>query len=325
MLQAKAARRERISTLHPQYASVLQGLEHPKRVAGGKGKGPLEGGEGGGGGRPAAARAPAGGGGGGRGRAGGGGGGGGGGRRPASVGAGAGVGENRAGWPRPSSASSKGHRGGATMGGGGAHEDPANKGGVTGKSGKPTSWFYGGGKVGGERPAMVHGSSYGAGAAAKAEPAVPPEQELRRTPEQKAMSPERLNLDNTQLTACPRLLGEERVRLLNYQSNHIREISNMGGLPNLIFLDLYNNRISRISGLEAVSGLRVLMLGKNRLRVIESLDALSRIDVLDLHSNQVCRQLPAPSLGCDDGWAAPTKTAVLLTKVRVVCALRRSS
>eukprot|EP01047_Picozoa_sp_COSAG01_P018143 COSAG01_NODE_978_length_12357_cov_10.838554_1_plen_151_part_00 len=48
MLQAKAARRERISTLHPQYASVLQGLEHPKRVAGGKGKGPLEGGEGGG-------------------------------------------------------------------------------------------------------------------------------------------------------------------------------------------------------------------------------------------------------------------------------------
>jgi Leucine-rich repeat (LRR) protein len=166
---------------------------------------------------------------------------------------------------------------------------------------------------------MVHGSSYGAGAAAKAEPAVPPEQELRRTPEQKAMSPERLNLDNTQLTACPRLLGEERVRLLNYQSNHIREISNMGGLPNLIFLDLYNNRISRISGLEAVSGLRVLMLGKNRLRVIESLDALSRIDVLDLHSNQVCRQLPAPSLGCDDGWAAPTKTAVLLTKVKGWC------
>eukprot|EP01047_Picozoa_sp_COSAG01_P018144 COSAG01_NODE_978_length_12357_cov_10.838554_2_plen_214_part_00 len=168
---------------------------------------------------------------------------------------------------------------------------------------------------------MVHGSSYGAGAAAKAEPAAPPEQELRRTPEQKAMSPERLNLDNKQLTACPRLLGEERVRLLNYQSNHIREISNMGGLPNLIFLDLYNNRISRISGLEAVSGLRVLMLGKNRLRVIESLDALSRIDVLDLHSNQVCRQLPAPSLGRDVGWAAPTKTAVLVTKVRVVCAL----
>ena len=120
------------------------------------------------------------------------------------------------------------------------------------------------------------------GAAPEPEPTT-----VRRLKEQKAHSTERLNMDNQQLAACPRLLDEEKLRLLNYQSNQIRTIQNLDGLPNLIFLDLYNNRIERVAGLEKVQGLRVLMLGKNRLTQIENLDGLSRLDVLDLHSNQI--------------------------------------
>jgi leucine-rich repeat-containing protein 49 len=39
----------------------------------------------------------------------------------------------------------------------------------------------------------------------------------------------------------PLLEGEERLRLLNLQHNHITKIENLVSLPNLIFLDLYNN------------------------------------------------------------------------------------
>ena len=142
--------------------------------------------------------------------------------------------------------------------------------------------------------AAMAGPTTGSFVASSCKPASPtfelslhPLSEVRRSAEQKASSPERLNVDNQQLTLCPRLCGEERLRLLNYQSNLIRDIENLDGLPNLIFLDLYNNKIAKISNLDCVPGLRVLMLGKNRLRRIEALEALSRIDVLDLHSNQI--------------------------------------
>ena len=100
-------------------------------------------------------------------------------------------------------------------------------------------------------------------------------------------SPERLNLDRRGLQACPLLQGEERLRLLNYQNNAIRVISNLHTLPYLIFLDLYNNQIGAISGLEQVPSLRVLMLGKNLIEKIERLDCLAKLDVLDLHCNQL--------------------------------------
>ena len=86
-----------------------------------------------------------------------------------------------------------------------------------------------------------------------------------RSREDKSANPERLSVDNRQLTACPILEGEERLRLLNYQNNNIQAISNVGNLPNLIFLDLYNNSIKSMTGLLAVTQLRVLMLGKNKI------------------------------------------------------------
>lgn len=111
-----------------------------------------------------------------------------------------------------------------------------------------------------------------------------------RSPEKRAINPERLNLDRRHLTVCPVLKSEERIRLLNYQNNYIVEIQNLQHLPNLIFLDLYNNCIQHLSpDLDYVPTLRVLMLGKNRIKVMSHLNKLVKLDVLDLHSNAIAK------------------------------------
>ena len=111
-----------------------------------------------------------------------------------------------------------------------------------------------------------------------------------RSAVERAANPERLNLDRRHLTACPVLKHEERVRLLNYQNNHIASVGNLKGLPSLIFLDLYNNSIEEVGEeLAAVPTLRVLMLGKNRISRISALEPLAKLDVLDLHSNLISR------------------------------------
>jgi Leucine-rich repeat (LRR) protein len=109
-----------------------------------------------------------------------------------------------------------------------------------------------------------------------------------RTQEEKVRNPERLNLDRRQLDVCPLLKNEQRLRLLNYQNNNIRTISNLENLPNLIFLDLYNNKLKGMDGpLSTLRGLRVLMIGKNRISEISNLGQLKKLDVLDLHSNDI--------------------------------------
>lgn len=111
-----------------------------------------------------------------------------------------------------------------------------------------------------------------------------------RSAEERSANPERLSLDRRSLKACPILKSEERVRLLNYQNNEIERISNLGHLPNLIFLDLYNNCIECLSkDLDDVPTLRVLMLGKNRIKTISHLGSLAKLDVLDLHSNAISK------------------------------------
>lgn len=121
-----------------------------------------------------------------------------------------------------------------------------------------------------------------------------------RTPEERQRNPERLNLDRRQLEVCPLLEQEQRLRLLNFQNNSIRAISNLENLPNLIFLDLYNNKITTLEGpLSTVRGLRVLMAGKNKIASISNLSALRKLDVLDLHSNEI-RAIEAGLEGLSD-------------------------
>lgn len=95
-------------------------------------------------------------------------------------------------------------------------------------------------------------------------PAVPGVPVVFRSTEERAVNPERLNLDRRQLLMCPILEGEERLRLLNLQHNSIGRLQHLNNLRRLVFLDLYDNLVHEITGLEGLVSLRVLMLGRNR-------------------------------------------------------------
>ncbi|KAM8974499.1 leucine-rich repeat-containing protein 49 [Pelodytes ibericus] len=112
---------------------------------------------------------------------------------------------------------------------------------------------------------------------------------VHRTAEEKAATPDKLNLERQKLTVCPIIEGEEQLRLLYFQHNFLTKIQNLSSLQRLIFLDLYDNQIEEISGLSALQSLRVLMLGKNRIQKISNLESLKNLDVLDLHGNQISK------------------------------------
>ncbi|GMH33839.1 hypothetical protein BSKO_01673 [Bryopsis sp. KO-2023] len=108
---------------------------------------------------------------------------------------------------------------------------------------------------------------------------------VRRSEVVKMESPNKLMLDHCNLRECCMLEGEEELRLLNYEHNHIGRISNMEGLRHLVFLDLFSNCLERISGLETLTNLKYLLLGRNHIRRITNLEGLRFLDVLDLHDN----------------------------------------
>lgn len=120
-------------------------------------------------------------------------------------------------------------------------------------------------------------------------PQIPGVLVVYRKPSERNANPDRLNLDKRELTHMPLLEGEEKLRLLNLQHNHVSKIENLVSLPALIFLDLYNNNIKEISHLHTVPTLRVLMLGKNYIERIRNLQNLTKLDVLDLHSNKITK------------------------------------
>lgn len=104
-----------------------------------------------------------------------------------------------------------------------------------------------------------------------------------RSDEERLTGPDRLNLDCRGLRACVNLVGEERLRLLNYQNNEITTISHLNNLRCLVFLDLYNNQIEKIENLDCLTRLRVLMIGKNRISKVENLDKLVSLEVRCMH------------------------------------------
>ncbi|XP_073506918.1 leucine-rich repeat-containing protein 49 isoform X2 [Phyllobates terribilis] len=112
---------------------------------------------------------------------------------------------------------------------------------------------------------------------------------VHRSAEEKAASPDKLNLERQNFTALPIIEGEEQLRLLYLQHNSITRMQNLSSLQRLIFIDLYDNQIDEISGLSSLRSLRVLMLGKNRIQKISNLENLKSLDVLDLHGNQISK------------------------------------
>ncbi|KAG9489449.1 hypothetical protein GDO78_005425 [Eleutherodactylus coqui] len=112
---------------------------------------------------------------------------------------------------------------------------------------------------------------------------------VHRTAEEKAMSPDKLNLERQNFTVFPIIEDEEQLRLLYFQHNCVTRLQNLSSLQRLIFIDLYDNQIEEISGLSSLRSLRVLMLGKNRIQNISNLENLKNLDVLDLHGNQISK------------------------------------
>ena len=110
-----------------------------------------------------------------------------------------------------------------------------------------------------------------------------------RKPSERNTHPDKLLLNKRELTHLPLLEGEEKLRLLNLQSNHISKIENLVSLPNLICLELYCNKISEIQNLHTVPSLKVLLLGKNFITRIRGLDSLKLLEMLDLHTNKISK------------------------------------
>lgn len=112
---------------------------------------------------------------------------------------------------------------------------------------------------------------------------------IYRKPSERNAHHDKLILNKRELNHLPLLEGEERLRLLNLQSNNIGKIENLVSLPNLICLDLYSNKVAEIQNLHTVPSLRVLMLGKNFITKIKGLDQLKHLEMLDLHTNKVTK------------------------------------
>lgn len=110
-----------------------------------------------------------------------------------------------------------------------------------------------------------------------------------RKPSERNAHPDKLSLNKRELTHLPLLEGEEKLKLLNLQSNHISKIENLVSLPNLICLELYCNKISEIQNLHTVPSLKVLLLGKNFITRIRGLDSLKLLEMLDLHTNKISK------------------------------------
>jgi len=110
-----------------------------------------------------------------------------------------------------------------------------------------------------------------------------------RKPSERNAHHDKLILNKRDLTHLPLLEGEERLRLLNLQSNQIMKIENLVSLPNLVCLDLYSNKVGEIENLHTVPSLRMLSLGKNNISRIRGLDSLKHLEMLDLHTNKISK------------------------------------
>lgn len=110
-----------------------------------------------------------------------------------------------------------------------------------------------------------------------------------RKPSERNAHYDKLLLNKRELTHLPLLEGEERLKLLNLQSNLISKIENLVSLPNLMCLDLYCNKVAEIQNLHTVPSLKVLMLGKNLITRIRGLDSLKNLEMLDVHTNKISK------------------------------------
>lgn len=64
-----------------------------------------------------------------------------------------------------------------------------------------------------------------------------------RSQMERDMIPDRFDLSQRNLYACPLFMFEERLKMLTLQNNYINRIENLNHLLELVYLDLSNNRL----------------------------------------------------------------------------------
>ena len=107
-----------------------------------------------------------------------------------------------------------------------------------------------------------------------------------RSKEARDANPDRLDLDRRELSQCPELIDEHRLRLLNYQHNAITRISRLETVRNLVFLDLYANAVEKIAGLERAAAQGAHARAQPN-QIHRRRQRAQRLDVLDLHNNEI--------------------------------------
>ena len=83
------------------------------------------------------------------------------------------------------------------------------------------------------------------------------------------------------------LVGFDNLVKLCLDNNSVEDMSPVGALVKLQWLDMSFNKIRKIQGLEALSDLRDLSLYCNKITVIEGLDKCKNLECLSLGSNRI--------------------------------------
>ena len=118
-------------------------------------------------------------------------------------------------------------------------------------------------------------------------PQIPKKLVIYRRPHCRMKSLTKLNLTRRDLPHIPLFEGEDNLKYLSLELNHINKIERLISLNNLIYLILYGNLISEIENLSYTNKLKVLLLGKNNIEKIKNLNCLTELEILDLHSNKI--------------------------------------
>lgn len=96
-----------------------------------------------------------------------------------------------------------------------------------------------------------------------------------------------LTLSFKRIAMIENLIGFECLVKLCLDNNYIEEITNLGHLTSLRWLDLSFNKIRKIQGLDQLTQLEDLSLYCNKISVVEGLDKLTNLQCLSLGNNRI--------------------------------------
>ncbi|KAM4035815.1 leucine-rich repeat-containing protein 49 isoform 3-T3 [Anomaloglossus baeobatrachus] len=110
---------------------------------------------------------------------------------------------------------------------------------------------------------------------------------VHRSAEEKAISPDKLNLERIQKIS--NLENLKSLDVLDLHGNQISNIENIGHLGELRVLNLARNRISQVENLKGLDSLTELNLRHNNISAVRDVDTLPSLQLLYLSFNNILR------------------------------------